>query len=68
MPKKAKSPVPEGTELGDSVLPDKNKIGDILSKLQREVNPDKKPGPCEVSDLLLKPIWEIVERMNPGRK
>ena len=60
--RKEKSLSPEGKRLGDSVLPDKNKIGDILSKLRREVKP------CEVSDLLLKPFYEIMGRMNPGRK
>jgi len=59
---KEKSPTPIEARLGDSVLPDKNKVGDILSKLRREVNP------CEVSDLLLKPFHEIMGRMNPGRK
>jgi len=60
--RKEKSPASEDARLGDLVLPEKNKIGDILSKLRREVNP------CEVSDLLLKPFHEIMGRMNPGRK
>jgi len=60
--KKEKSPASEDARLGDFVLPDKNKIGDILSKLRREVKP------CEISDLLLKPFYEIMGRMNPGRK
>lgn len=62
MPKKAKSPASEDARLGDLVLSDKNKIGDILSKLHRDVNP------CELSDLVLGPFYEIMGRMNPGRK
>ena len=60
--KKEKSPTPEGTELGDLILPDKSKVAKILSKLRRDVNP------CDVSDLLLKPFYEMMGRMNPGRK
>jgi len=55
MPKKEKSPTPIEARLGDSVLPDKNKIGDILSELRDDVNP------CEISDLLLKPFWEMTD-------
>ena len=62
MPKKTKSPASEDARLGDLVLSDKNKIEKILSKLRREVNP------CDVSDLVLGPFYEIMGRMNPGRK
>jgi len=59
---KEKSPTPIEARLGDSVLPEKNKVGDIVTKLRREVNPR------EESDLLLKPLWEITGMMIKGRK
>ena len=53
--KKEKSLTSEDARLGDLVLPEKNKVGDILSELRDDVNP------CEISDLLLKPFWEMTD-------
>ena len=60
--KKEKSLTSEDARLGDLVLPDKNKVAKTLSKLRRDVKP------CEDSDLLLRPFYEMMGRMNPGRK
>ena len=52
---KEKSPTPIEARLGDLILPDKSKVAKTLSELRRDVNP------CEISDLLLKPFWEMTD-------
>jgi len=44
-------------ELGKLVLPERKALGETLTKLHRNVNP------CEVSDLLLRPFYEIMGQM-----
>jgi len=60
--KKEKSLTSEDARLGDLILPDKKKVAKTLSKLRRDVKP------CEMSDLLLKPLYEITGMMIKGRK
>ena len=52
----------ESNRLGNLVLPGKENIGKILSELHRNVNP------CEVSDLILGPFYEIVGNIKRGMR
>ena len=52
MASKRKSPTTIG--LGKLVLPEKESLGNILTELHSSVNP------CEVSDLILGPVYEIM--------
>lgn len=45
---------PASTRLGKLVLPEKEAFGEIVSEIRRGVNP------CEVSDLVLGPFYEIM--------
>lgn len=53
--KKKKSPTAIG--LGELVLPERKALGKTLTELHNGVNP------CEVSDLVLGPFYEIVGQM-----
>jgi len=57
---KQKSSAHEGTELGDLILPEKKKVGHILSKLDLDVNFDE-------FNLVLGPFFDIMRRME-GRR
>jgi len=45
---------PASTRLGKLVLPEKEAFGEIVSEIRRGVNP------CEVSDLILGPFYEMM--------
>ena len=60
MPKKQKSPTAIG--LGDCILPEKKAFGKILTELHSNVNP------CEVSDLILSPFYEIMGNIKRGMR
>lgn len=50
------------TELRNYVLPDRKRIGNILTELHSSVNP------CEVSDLVLGPFYEIMGNIKRGMR
>ena len=48
------------SRLGRLVLPEKESLGNILTELHSSVNP------CEVSDLMLGPFYEIMGNIKRG--
>ncbi len=57
---KKKSPIAIG--LGKLVLPERKALGNILTELHSSVNP------CEVSDLVLGPFYEIMGNIKRGMR
>ncbi len=52
----------QSNRLGKIVLPERKAIGNILTELHETVNP------IEVSDLLLKPFYEIMGNIKRGTR
>lgn len=50
------------TELGSLVLPGKEKFGESIAELRRNVNP------CDVADDILGPFYEIVRQIKRGMR